>query len=232
MTNVESTIDIQELNKFAQHAETWWDPQGPLKTLHDINPARMQFITQHTTLEDKQVLDVGCGGGILSEAMAKAGAQVVGLDAEVEAINTAQAHASASKVNVDYICSPIEDYDHAPFDVITCMEMLEHVPKPELVLEHCMRLLKPGGLLLVSTINRSLIAYGTVILAAEYILRILPRQTHDFDKFITPSELATMGRQLDLELIDLQGLAYNPLSRKASLSPDVTINYLLAWKKR
>lgn len=230
MTTPQTSIDQQELDKFAQHADSWWDTEGPLKTLHDINPARLQFIQKHCSLNGKRILDVGCGGGILAEALAKAGAEVTGLDAEQEAIRSAKAHAQANQITIDYQCSAIEEYQHEGFDIITCMEMLEHVPNPNLVLTHCKRLLKPDGLLLVSTINRSLLAYGAVIIAAEYLLRLLPKQTHNFDKFITPSELAEIGRELHMELIDLQGLDYNPLTRKAQLSPNVSINYLMAWK--
>jgi len=232
MTQIKSTIDQQEINKFAQHASHWWDVKGPLRTLHDINGARLSFIGQYIDFKQSDILDVGCGGGILSEAMAKSGAKVTGLDAEIEAIEAAKAHAQEQNLALDYVCTPIENYDSQSFDAITCMEMLEHVNEPELVLEHCKRLLKPNGYLFLSTINRTLKAYAGAIIAAEYILNLLPKQTHDYNKFITPSELAGMARNLDLELIDLRGLLYNPLSRKASLGADVSINYLATLQYR
>lgn len=228
MKKNESTIDDQELHKFAQHANDWWDKEGPLKTLHDINGIRLEFISQHINLKGIRVLDVGCGGGILCEAMAKAGAEVTGIDAESEAIIIAQAHAEKNRLTIDYQCTPIEDYDSKGFDVVTCMEMLEHVQNPELVIEHCKRLLKPDGFLFLSTISRTIKAYAGAIIAAEYVLNILPKQTHDYRKFIKPSELMTMARAFDLNLIDMKGLNYNPILRTARLSDDVSVNYLLA----
>jgi 2-polyprenyl-6-hydroxyphenyl methylase/3-demethylubiquinone-9 3-methyltransferase len=230
MNKIESTIDVQEVNKFAQHAKHWWDIQGPLKTLHDINDTRLQFIAQQVNLSGIRVLDVGCGGGILCEAMAKAGAQVTGIDAEGEAIAVAQQHAKENQLSIEYQCSPIEEFESESFDVVTCMEMLEHVQNPALVIEHCKRLLKPDGFLFLSTISRTIKAYATAIIAAEYILNILPKQTHDYHKFLKPSELIAMARSFDLNLIDMKGMNYNPLSRTASLSPDVSVNYLLALK--
>lgn len=231
MTSIESTIDVQEVNKFAQLAKYWWDPDGPLKTLHDINATRLEFISQHAQLSAHRVLDVGCGGGILCEAMSQSGAVVTGIDAADEAIQVAQDHAKTNKLAIDYVCKPIEDFESAHFDVVTCMEMLEHVQKPELVLEHCVRLLKPDGILFVSTISRTLKAYASAIIAAEYIMGILPKQTHDYDKFIKPSELTSITRSLGLSLIEMKGLNYNPISRRANLSSDVAVNYMLALKK-
>lgn len=231
MTSKQSSVDQLELDKFAQHAPQWWDMNGPLKTLHDINKVRVEFINQHCHLEGASLLDVGCGGGILSEALAQAGAKVTGIDATPEAIAAAKEHALLASLNIDYHTCPIEDFDHPQFDVITCMELLEHVPNPELVMEHCARLLKPQGILLVSTINRGLKAYLSVILAAEYVLRLLPRQTHDYQKFIKPSELSAMARKMDLELIDIKGLHYNPLTRDASLTSDSSANYLMAFAR-
>jgi len=228
MINNESTIDTQEVNKFAQHAKQWWDMQGQLKTLHDINPTRVDFIMQHINLASLNVLDVGCGGGILCEAMAKYGAKVTGIDAECEAIEVAKAHAQKKQLSIDYYCTPVEAYERTGFDVITCMELLEHVQKPELVLQHCQRLLKPNGFLFVSTINRTLKAYASAIIAAEYVLKLLPRQTHDYNKFIKPSELLAMARSFDLKLVDMKGMNYNPILGTASLSSDVKVNYLLA----
>lgn len=231
MNSIESTVDDLEVNKFANLSQQWWDLKGPLKTLHDINPARLAFIAQHIQLSGLKVLDVGCGGGILSEALTKAGATVTGLDAEADSIQTAINHAHKSELSIHYLCSPIEDYDSAGFDVVVCMELLEHVQNPELVLQHCKRLLKPNGLLFLSTISRTLTAYASAIIAAEYVLQLLPKQTHDYSKFIKPSELSHMARINGLKLLDMQGMHYNPLTGHASLCSDVSTNYLMAFQK-
>lgn len=227
---VKSTIDEQEVNKFDHHAQDWWDKQGPLKTLHDINDTRLEFILAQVELKGKTVLDVGCGGGILCEALRKAGAQVTGLDVASDAIAIAREHADHEKLDINYVSMPIEEFEQGSFDVITCMEMLEHVNNPELVLEHCRRLLKPGGILFLSTISRTVKAYMTAIVAAEYVLKLLPRQTHDYGKFIKPSELAAMARAFGFSLLDMKGLHYNPLSRKAALVDDVSVNYVLSLR--
>jgi 2-polyprenyl-6-hydroxyphenyl methylase/3-demethylubiquinone-9 3-methyltransferase len=229
--NNKTTIDSREIEKFAKLSSNWWDKDGALKTLHDINPARLSFINQSIDLSGKRVLDVGCGGGILSESLAEKGAVVTGIDAENEAINTATAHAKESKLAITYICTPIEDFEELPFDVVTCMELLEHVTTPQTVISHCARLLKPGGYLLVSTINRTLKAYGAAIIAAEYILGLLPKQTHDYDKFLKPSELAGMARNAGLEMTGMRGMAYNPLTRAAELQNSVSVNYLMSFFK-
>lgn len=226
-----STVDSQEIAKFAQHAAHWWDKEGPLKTLHDINPARLEFINQYCDSAHSTILDVGCGGGILCEAMAAQGAKVTGLDVEKEAIEAAKAHAKLSQLSINYVCSPLEDYDGQMFDVITCMEMLEHVQEPQLVINNCARLLKSGGYLFLSTINRTLKAYATVIVAAEYLLGLLPRQTHDFEKFIKPSELAAMTRAAGLEFLGGAGMSYNPLNHTARLQESVDVNYLIVCIK-
>jgi 2-polyprenyl-6-hydroxyphenyl methylase/3-demethylubiquinone-9 3-methyltransferase len=226
-----STVDSLEVAKFAQHATEWWVDDGAFKTLHAINPARLDFIQQFTPLADRRILDVGCGGGILCEGMAKHGANVTGLDVEEDAIACARQHALNAHLEVEYVCLPIETYEAAPFDHITCMEMLEHVQHPEHVIEHCFRLLKSGGFLFLSTLNRTVRAYATAIVAAEYILRLLPRQTHDFDKFIKPSELAGMVRAAGFETRGLSGLAYNPITSTATLDDAVDVNYLLVCQK-
>lgn len=226
-----STADAQEIAKFAQHANDWWDKEGAFKTLHDINPARIEFIKQYYDLKQKRVLDIGCGGGILAEAMAAEGAQVSALDAEIETLNAAKEHSKISQLSIDYHCCLIEDYDALAFDAITCLEMLEHVQDPQLVIHHAVRLLKPGGYLFLSTINRTVKAYLTVIVAAEYCLQLLPRQTHDFNKFIKPSELAAMARIAGLELVSMSGMAYNPFNRIATLQDSVAVNYLMAFLK-
>lgn len=230
MTKNKSTINAEEVTKFAQHAQQWWDTEGPLKTLHDINGTRLEFIKQQVALDGLSVLDIGCGGGILCEAMAKSGAKVTGIDAEPEAIETAKEHAIKSELAIEYFCTPVETYKDARYDVITCMEMLEHVENPELVLEHCQRLLKPDGFLFLSTISRTLKAYASAIIAAEYVLHLLPRQTHDYNKFIKPSELTAMARSFGFNLVHMNGMNYNPILRSASLSSDVQVNYLLALK--
>ncbi|MBA2649951.1 MAG: bifunctional 2-polyprenyl-6-hydroxyphenol methylase/3-demethylubiquinol 3-O-methyltransferase UbiG [Legionella sp.] len=230
MAITNSTIIDQEIKKFSLLADDWWDLKGPLKTLHHLNPARLQFIEQQIQLAGNTVLDIGCGGGILSEAMTKLGASVTGIDAESTAIETAKNHAAAQQLSIDYHCRPIEEFIGSAFDVITCMELLEHVNNPILVLEHCKRLLKPEGLLFLSTINRTAKAYATAIIAAEYILGLLPKQTHDYEKFIKPSELNTMARSLDLKFLGMSGLNYNPITQQATLSPEVQVNYLMCFK--
>jgi len=230
MSNDQSTIDDQEVGKFAQLSQHWWDSKGPLKTLHEINPVRLAFVNQHLDLRGLIGLDVGCGGGIFTESLAKNGATLTGIDAEAAAIKVATEHAQANGLSIEYLCTPIEDYEHQGFDFISCMEMLEHVQKPEIVLEHCKRLLKPDGLLLVSTISRTFKAYAGAIIMAEYVLGLLPKQTHDYKKFIKPSELTAMARSVGLSPVDLQGMDYNPLTGVACLSSDVSINYLMAFR--
>lgn len=226
-----TTIDLLEVAKFSQHANRWWDKNGPFKTLHDINPVRLEYVKKHVNLLGRSVLDIGCGGGLLTEAMAKEGAQVVGLDADAEVINMAQQHAFQYRDVIQYICQPVEEHlplDIGIYDVITCMEMLEHVKHPLLVIQHARRLLKPGGILFLSTINRTLQAYAGAIIGAEYLLKLLPRQTHDYDKFIKPHELGQFIREVGLEVQSISGISYNPFSRKAALSDSVGINYLMA----
>lgn len=229
--NIKSTIDSLEVAKFSQHATQWWNIDGPLKTLHDINPARLAFIKQYIDLTGKCILDVGCGGGILCEGMALQGANVTGLDVEAEALVSARAHAQVSQLSIDYVCQPIESFTSIAFDSITCMEMLEHVQEPQMVIQHCARLLKEGGYLFLSTLNRTPMAYASAIVGAEYILGLLPRQTHDFDKFLKPSELGEMVRRSGLEVVDIAGLAYNPFTRKAGLQNSVAVNYLMVCRK-
>lgn len=230
MHQYETTIDHQEINKFAELAHDWWDFDGPLKTLHDINKARLEFIQKQIGLSAMNILDVGCGGGILAEAMAKLGAEVTGIDAECSAIEIAKQHAQDQGLKITYECTAIEDFTAKSFDTVTCMELLEHVQNPEVVLQHCKRLLKPEGLLFVSTISRTLKAYASAIIAAEYLLQLLPRQTHDYNKFIKPSELAAIARPLGLQLIDIQGMNYNPFTREATLGADVSVNYVMVFQ--
>lgn len=228
---MKTSIEPSEIAKFNRLAAQWWDTEGPLKTLHDINPCRLAFIEQYVDLAGCRVLDVGCGGGILAEAMAKKNALVSGLDADPEIIRVAQQHANNLSLSIDYTCSAIETFEHEPFQTITCMEMLEHVADPMQVIKNCARLLQSGGHLFLSTINRTVTAYLTAVLGAEYILQVLPKQTHDYQRFIKPSELAMMTRKAELELIDLKGMDYNPLTRIASLRESVSVNYLIVCFK-
>lgn len=225
------TVDASEVAKFKELSHSWWDKDGPLKTLHDINPARLDFVQEFIDLKDKKILDVGCGGGILSESMARLGAFVTGLDVEEASIEIAKQHAKLTSVKLDYIVQNIEDFKREPFDSITCMEMLEHVVNPQIIIENCSRLLKPNGFLFLSTINRTLQAYLLIILAAEYVFNIIPKKTHEYAKFIKPSELANIARKHNFEVLKLKGLNYNPLSREALLNDSVNMNYLMVCRK-
>lgn len=229
--NNQPSVDEQETAKFAKLAAHWWDKHGELRTLHDINPTRIEFIEQFCSFKDQYILDVGCGGGILCEPMAEKKGQVTGIDAEITAINSAKLHAERQGLSIDYQCTAIENFSAPPVDIITCMEMLEHVQNPELIIQHCARLLKPNGYLFLSTINRTITAYATAVVAAEYIFNLIPKQTHDYKKFIKPAELAAIVRAVGLTVVDIKGLAYQPLSRKASLQNSVAVNYLMACVK-
>ncbi|MDF1683109.1 MAG: bifunctional 2-polyprenyl-6-hydroxyphenol methylase/3-demethylubiquinol 3-O-methyltransferase UbiG [Legionellaceae bacterium] len=231
-TEAKETMDPLEIARFAQHAEQWWQPDGAFKTLHDINPTRLDWICKYITPQNLKMLDIGCGGGILTEGLAKLGANITGLDVEEHALKTARAHAEASNVSIEYVCEPVELFDGGPFDAITCLEMFEHVEDPEIVIRAAVDLLKPGGYLFLSTVNRTAKAYATVILGAEYILSLLPRQTHSFERFIRPSELASSVRQTGLDVMGVTGLDYNPFSRESKLQEGcVDVNYLLVAQK-
>lgn len=227
-----TTIAQDEVEKFAKLAENWWDVEGPLKTLHDINPTRLEWISHHLpSLKGLTCLDVGCGGGILTESLARLGATMCGIDAASDAIEVAKAHAKAENLNIDYQNTLIEDYEgERRFEAIFCLELLEHVPNYEEIIIEAKRLLKPGGLLFLSTINRTAKAYLGAILIAEYALKLLERQTHDYQKFIRPSELSYSLRQNGFEVLDTKGLSFNPLTRSSSLSDKLDINYLLVAK--
>lgn len=236
MNNPQSiNVDAAEIEKFSQLADKWWDPQGEFKPLHDINPLRLDYIDGHAALAGKTVLDVGCGGGILTESMAKRGAaSVLGVDMAEKSLHTAQAHAQAGSVdNVAYRCISVEDLAAEmprAFDVVTCMEMLEHVPRPESVIRACAKLAKPGGMVFFSTISRNAKSYLHAIIGAEYLLNLVPKGTHDWHKFITPAETARMARQAGLDVADTQGMSYRPLTKQYFLCGDVSVNYLMACR--
>jgi len=226
--------DENELNHFSAQAAHWWDKNGPLKTLHDINPARVAFINQHQSIAGLKIVDVGCGGGVLSEALAKQGAQVTGLDLAEPLLEQAKLHALENKLSINYQEINVENYAELhpnSFDIVTCMEMLEHVTDPEAIINACTKLLKPNGWLFVSTLNKTTKARLLGIWAAEYVLRIVPTGTHDADKFIAPHTLAKWGRDNGLDVKKLTGLHYNPLTRQAKLQMPADINYLMAFQK-
>jgi len=222
-------VDHAEVGKFEELASRWWDPHSEFKPLHEINPLRLDYIDDRASLAGKKVLDVGCGGGILAESMARRGAEVLGIDMGEAPLQVAQLHKLESGVEVEYRRITAEELaEEMPgsFDVVTCMEMLEHVPDPGSVIAACARLVKPGGQLFFSTINRNPKAYLFAIVGAEYVLRLLPRGTHDFAKFIRPSELEEWTRAAELELKELTGMSYNPFSKQYSLGRDLDVNYL------
>ncbi|WP_374536673.1 bifunctional 2-polyprenyl-6-hydroxyphenol methylase/3-demethylubiquinol 3-O-methyltransferase UbiG [Chitinimonas taiwanensis] len=227
--------DDAELAKFADMAHKWWDKDSEFKPLHEINPLRLGFIDGHAALSGKTVLDVGCGGGILSEAMAQRGATVTGLDLAEKSLKVAKLHGLESGVQVDYRCLPVEELaasQPASFDVVTCMEMLEHVPEPSSVVAAVAQLVKPGGWVFFSTINRNPKAYLHAVVGAEYVLGLLARGTHEYSKFIKPSELARMARNNGLDMVELKGMGYDLIAKSYYLNDDATVNYLLACRKR
>ena len=222
--------DPHELEKFSQLAHRWWDPHSEFRPLHEINPLRLNWIDDHAKLAGKTVLDIGCGGGILAESMAEAGATVTGIDLSEKALGVARLHLLESGKKVDYRMISAEELATqaaGTFDVVTCMEMLEHVPNPASTIAACAALAKPSGHVFFSTINRNPKAYVFAILGAEYILRMLPKGTHDYAKFIKPSELARWAKSVGLQPDELIGMAYNPLSKKYSLGNDTAVNYLM-----
>jgi 2-polyprenyl-6-hydroxyphenyl methylase/3-demethylubiquinone-9 3-methyltransferase len=218
-------------NPFHNLASQWWDQEGPFHTLHDINPCRLAYVEKFVNLSQKKVLDLGCGGGILSESIAHKGADVLGIDIEKNLIEVAKAHAKQEGLSIDYQAMAVEEYKGKSFDVIVCMEMLEHVDDPGQILQECQRLLKPNGYLFLSTINRSLKAYLELILMGEYVLKLLPRQTHDYRLFIKPSELFERLQDLGMKILDLQGMSYHPWRRQTTLSKSVDVNYLICAQK-
>jgi 2-polyprenyl-6-hydroxyphenyl methylase/3-demethylubiquinone-9 3-methyltransferase len=226
--------DPQELQKFSDLAHRWWDPTSEFRPLHEINPLRLEWINARAALSGKNVVDIGCGGGILAESMARKGAKVTGIDLSEKALKVADLHGMESGVQVRYEKIAAEDLaarETGQFDVVTCMEMLEHVPDPASIVRACASLAKPGGHVFFSTLNRNPKAYLFAILGAEYLLRMLPKGTHDYAKFITPAELARFIREADLELDGVKGLSYNPLTKLYSINQDTSVNYMVACRK-
>jgi len=223
-----------ELDKFNELANRWWDPQGPQKALHVLNPVRLRYVAERVALQGAQVLDVGCGAGLLSEALAGEGAHVTALDLAPDLVKVAKLHRLESGVEVDYRLQPVEALaaeSPARFDAVTCMEMLEHVPDPQAIVQACAQALKPGGRLFVSTLNRTPAAFALAIVGAEYIARLLPRGTHQYRDFIRPSELSAWLRAAGLELEDVSGLVYEPWRNAARLSRRTDVNYLACARK-
>jgi len=229
-----ANIDPAEIKKFENLASRWWDKQGEFKPLHEMNPLRLNFINTGSTLAEKTVCDVGCGGGILSESMAKCDANVTGIDMGKAPLSVARLHALESELEIDYQQITAEEMAQqkpATYDVVTCMELLEHVPDPASIITACFTLLKPGGSVYFSTINRNPKAYALAIVGAEYLMKMLPRGTHDYAKFIKPSELDQWARSAGLELINLKGVSYNPFTGLFSQSQDVDVNYMVQYKR-
>ncbi len=230
-----SNSDQAELDKFSQLAHRWWDANSEFKALHDINPLRLQWISDLAGgLQGKRVVDVGCGGGILSESMARAGAQVTGIDLAEKPLKVAKLHKLESGVEVDYRLIAAEELaavEPESFDVVTCMEMLEHVPDPVSVMTACGRMVKPGGWVFFSTLNRNPKSYLLAIVGAEYVLNMLPKGTHDWARFIKPHELAAYAREAGLDSVDLMGMTYNPITKVYRLERNTDVNYLLACRR-
>ncbi|CAG2143007.1 bifunctional 2-polyprenyl-6-hydroxyphenol methylase/3-demethylubiquinol 3-O-methyltransferase UbiG [Cupriavidus numazuensis] len=226
--------DPKEIDKFSELAHHWWDPNSEFKPLHDLNPLRLGWIDGIAGLAGKKVVDIGCGGGILSESMARLGANVRGIDLSTKALRVADLHSLESGVAVNYeeiAAEALAAREPGSVDVVTCMEMLEHVPDPASIVQACATLVRPGGHVFVSTINRNLKAYLMAVVGAEYILQMLPRGTHDYEKFITPSEMARFARNAGLDLVEMRGMTYNPLSQIYSLSRDTDVNYMMAFRR-
>jgi 2-polyprenyl-6-hydroxyphenyl methylase/3-demethylubiquinone-9 3-methyltransferase len=227
--------DPAELQKFSDLAHRWWDPNSEFKPLHEINPLRLDWIEQTAGLAGKNVVDVGCGGGLLSEGMAERGANVTGIDLSDKALGVARLHLLESGRQADYQKISAEEFAAAQpgkFDIVTCLEMLEHVPDPASTIAACARLVKPGGHVFFSTLNRNPKAYLLAVIGAEYLLRLLPRGTHDYAKFIKPSELSRWSKQAGLQVDDLIGMSYHPLNKTYSLGKDTSVNYLMHTSRR
>lgn len=234
-SSASASVDQAEIRKFDALAHEFWDPRGAFHPLHALNPVRLDFVAARCTLAGAQVLDIGCGGGLLSESMARAGATVTALDLAPSMIEVARLHAHESALTIDYQLSSAQEFaaDHpAQFDVVTCMELIEHVPSPQSLMAACARLLRPGGALFISTINRNLRSFLMAIVGAEYLLRLIPRGTHEYARLLRPSELAQLGRAQGCELRALSGIDYEPFSRRAQLTADTRINYLAYFERQ
>lgn len=227
-------LDEEETGRFEESAATWWDPDGPMRPLHDLNPARLGYVTERCEVRNKDILDVGCGGGILSESLAGKGANVTGIDAAERVIQVARLHLQESRLNVNYRAATAEELageSRHSFDAVTCMEMLEHVPEPASVVRSIAAMLKPGGDAFFSTLNRTPLAFLLGIVGAEYVARFCPRGTHRYDRFIRPSELSTWLRSSGLQVLDISGIHYNPMSKSVMVGGHVHMNYLLHARK-
>jgi 2-polyprenyl-6-hydroxyphenyl methylase/3-demethylubiquinone-9 3-methyltransferase len=229
-----TNVSAEEIARFEKLAARWWDPDGESRPLHDLNPVRAAYVAGRADLRGAKVADIGCGGGLLSEALARAGANVTAIDLGEKLIQIAKLHLFESNLQVDYrvqSSTELAEAEAASFDVVCCMEMIEHVPDPLAIVRDLSAMLKPGGQLFLSTLNRTPAAFGAAIVGAEYLMRLLPRGTHHYAQFLKPSEVSSMLRRFDLELEDIKGLAYNPLTRNASLSSNTAVNYVLAARK-
>lgn len=230
----QSNVDPAEIEKFEALASRWWDCEGEFKALHEINPIRLNFINSGSPLAEKRVLDIGCGGGILCESMARSGARVIGIDMGKAPLSVARLHALEAELEIDYqhiTAEALAAQHPGAFDLVTCMEMLEHVPEPESIVRACTELVKPGGDVYFSTINRNAKSYALAIIGAEYIMKMLPRGTHDYSKFIKPSELDVWARQAGLELVAISGVSYQPITGMFRASRDVDVNYMVHYRR-
>jgi len=233
VNQIKNNISLKEIDKFNRLATDWWDENGRMKSLHDINPVRLAYIMQQTGLKGKRVLDVGCGGGILSERIARQGALTIGIDASPRMINIARSHAEKSKLDIQYINTDIEhitQFTSSGFDVILCMELLEHVPSYDSVIRACKKALNPGGVIIFATINRNPLSYFLAVVCAEYILGLLPKGTHDFASLIRPSELNHACSKAGLKIVNVTGFSYNPFLRKYYFCRNSLVNYMASFK--
>jgi len=231
---VAENVHQHEIEKFGSQAERWWDPQGEFKTLHDVNPLRIRFIQDYADLHDKRIVDVGCGGGILTEGLAKLGANALGIDLSEDLIDIADLHGLESGAGANYrkiSAEALAEQEPEGFDHVTCMEMLEHVPDPGSIISACATMVKPGGMVFFSTLNRVPKAYLLAIVAAEHLLKMVPKGTHEYKTFIKPSELSQTARAAGLELQGMVGIEYNPFSKRFSLGKDIDVNYIAAFQR-